>query len=532
MMRLSMMLFIACASSPVAAQQPSVPPHADMADMTHSGMSHDDMTAPKTPQIMPGYGNGGFPITTSVLRAQQFFDNGMQLDHAFAHKAAIGAMAEAVRLDSSCAMCLWGQAWASGPTINFGKTAEELKPLADMANKAAGFAEKAGTEREKALIHALQLRYKDSAGKNGDLNFAKSMAALASRYPTDNEISVIAADAWLMTPADTPEDIKLNAELAMPLLESVLKRSPDYTPAIHFYIHATEMAGVPGLAEPYANKLAALAPRASHLVHMPSHTYYWVGRYQDAANANMRAVEIGIENAKTLGLPPPNGVWGLPYHAHNVIYGLGGALQAGDAKTALWLGRPLVERSQAKASASAFNQLIAANGYFAMALFADPAEVLALPQPKVPFLLAAWHYARGEAFARKGQASGVRKEAAAIRGSAGKLIADDGSAQAQQLTFIARNVLAGRAAMMEGRPEEAAADFQQAAEIQESDDFTSVSDPPAWYYPVRRDVAAAKLKMGDKAGARDQAEAALKYRAKDPGTLALLQTLGPAVKNR
>lgn len=532
-MRLPMIVLIAGASSAVAAQQPSAPPpHADTAEMTHGGMSHDDMAAPKTPQIMSGYGGGGFPIATKVPRAQDFFDNGMQLAHAFAHKAATQATAEAVRLDPSCAMCLWGEAWASGPTINYGKTAEELKPLANMADKAAALAEKTGTECEKALIHVLQLRYKVSGGKPGDLNFAKGMAALASRYPADNEIAVIAADAWLMTPADTPEDNKLNAELAMPLLESVLKRDPAYTPAIHFYIHATENAGVPALAEPYADKLATLAPRASHLVHMPSHTYYWVGRYQDAASANMCAVEIGIENAKTLGLPPPDGVWGLPYHAHNVTFGLGGALEAGDAKTALWLGRPLVERSQAKSDADPYSQLIAANGYFAMALFADPAEVLALPQPKLPFLLAAWHYARGEALARQGHASGVRKEAAAIRGSTGKLIADDNSAQAQQLTFIARNVLAGRAAMMEDRLNEAAADFEQAAEIQESRDFTSVSDPPAWYYPVRRDLAAAKLKMGDKARAREQAEAALKYRAKDPGTLALLQKLGPVAANR
>ena len=99
-------------------------------------------------------------------------------------------------------------------------------------------------------------------------------------------------------------------------LERVLAADPTYTPAIHFYIHATEIAGVATKAEPYADRLIALAPRASHLVHMPSHTYYWVGRYQDAADVHMRAVEIGVENAKRLGLPPPDGVWGLPYHAH------------------------------------------------------------------------------------------------------------------------------------------------------------------------------------------------------------------------
>ena len=489
-------------------------------------MSHADTAAPKTPMILEGYGNGGFPITNPNPKAQAFFNNGMQLAHAFAHKAATEAMEEAVRLDPKCAMCLWGQAWASGPTINFGKSEDEVGELAKLADKAADLAKTNGTDRERALIHALQLRYKDGGGgKPGDLNFAKAMAVLADRYPDDKEIAVITADAWLITKADTAEEFKLNSEMAMPLLERVLKADPDYTPAIHFYIHATEGAKVPALAESYADRLAALAPMASHLVHMPSHTYYWIGRYEDAAKTNMRAVELGIDNAKRLGLGPPDGVWGLPYHSHNVTFGLGGALEAGDGDIALRLGRPLVERSQTNIKAGPGAQMIAACGYYALARFAEPEEVLALPQPKLPFLTAAWHYARGEALARRHDAAGVRREAATIHGVSGPFNKDDYSLQAQTMTYIARNVLTGRAAMMEHRPSEAAIAFAEAAELQESDDFSSVADPPAWHYPVRRDLASALLEEGDVAGARKEAQAALKYRPRDPGTVALLSAL-------
>src|SRR6478672_212184 len=191
-------------------------------------MSHGDMAAPKVPMIMDGYGGGGFPITTANPKAQAFFDNGMQLAHAFAHKAAIEAMSEAVRLDPTCAMCLWGKAWASGPTINFGKSEDEVAELAEMADKAADLAKAQGSDREREMIHALQLRYKNGGGgKDGDLRFAKAMAGMAEGYPDDNEIAVIAADAWLMTHSDSHEDDKLNARLAMPLLERVLKRNPD-----------------------------------------------------------------------------------------------------------------------------------------------------------------------------------------------------------------------------------------------------------------------------------------------------------------
>ena len=65
------------------------------------GMTHDDMPAPKHPMIMPGYGGVGFKITTSVpqAQAQAFFDNGVQLAHAFAPEAAVQAFEEALRLD-------------------------------------------------------------------------------------------------------------------------------------------------------------------------------------------------------------------------------------------------------------------------------------------------------------------------------------------------------------------------------------------------------------------------------------------------
>lgn len=523
MLRAGALLVLLASSTSIAAY--GEPPATAPTDV-HAGMNHADMTAPKSPAIMAGYGTGGFAITTAVPSAQAFFNNGMQLAHAFAHKAAINAMAEAVRLDPNCAMCLWGQAWASGPTINFGKTPDEIKTLATMADRAAALARTAGTDRERSLIRALQLRYQNGGGsKPGDLAFAKAMATLAERYPEDSEIAILTADAWLMTEAKTPADEKLNGELAMPLLEAVLKRSPENTGAIHFYIHATEIAGVPGLAERYADRLASLAPKASHLVHMPSHTYYWVGRYQDAANANMRAVELGIENARALGLPMPDGVWGLPYHAHNVTYGLGGALEAGDAKTALALGRPLVTRAAKQDDSPPFLQVIASNGYFAMAQFADPSEVLALPEPKLPTLATAWHYARGEAFAKRGDSAAVRGEAAAIHTSTKKPDGEDGSRQAQQLALIARSVLAGRAAMLDHRPTDAAVAFEQAAEVQEGEEFSVLSDPPGWYYPVRRDLAEALLAAGNLEGARKEAQGALAYRAKEPRTLALMKRI-------
>ena len=520
MMRNWLLAFVAAVFPGLEAQDHPAPP---VPIPTTAASAHricgGDEAAPRQAQLLSGYGGGGFPVTTAIPRAQAFFDNGMQLGHAFAHSASIAAFHQATLLDPDCAMCQWGEAWASGPTINYDKTPAEIAPLAAMTARAATFAAAHGTDRERALIAALALRYRDGGGKPQNMAFARAMDALARAYPQDDEIAVLAADAWLIAPWKT-DDLTLPRR-SIALLERVLARRPDYTPAIHFYIHATEMVHEPGRAERYADRLPALAPAASHLVHMPSHTYYWVGRYQDAVDANVRAVAIGIANARRLGLPQPDGVWSLPYHAHNVVYGVGGALMSGDAKDALALSTPMVERAAKAKAAPAFMQMMAGLGYAAEARFADPQVVLALPQPHLPYLTGLWHYARGEAQARLGHADAVRAEAARIPWSMGKVSEDDGSAPALRELRIARLVLTGRAAMLDNRPGEALKAFRKAAGYQENKTFAAYADPPAWWYPVRRSVAEALLAQGKPRDALDQIAATLRQRPDDPVTLAL-----------
>ena len=517
---------------PAAAQDLHGDEHHDHAasGATHS---HDDEIAPKTATLLSGYGGGGFPVTTQVPAAQAFFSNGMELGAAFAHTAATKAMHEAARLDPICAMCRWGEALVAGPTINFGKDADERKALAKLVDEAARLAKSNGTARERDLILALSLRYR-AGGKprDHDRAYATAMRTVAVKYPGDDAIAVLTADAIMVAAFADAENRHADdfdrkpIEQAVALIETVLHRSPDFTPAIHFYIHAEEVLDQPEKAEPYADKLATLAPNASHLVHMPSHTFYWLGRYQEAADTNWRAVEIGKANAARLGLAPPMGVWGLPYHAHNVIFGLGGALMAGDSRMALNLARPLVERSASEAEAPPAAQLLSAAGYFALARFDDPASVLALPEPKLPYLKAARHYARGEALLWLRDLAGARAELAAIPERIGdKPVKGDwehDTRAPEAMLAITRKVLDGRIALIEGRPADAAKLFGAAADIEETPDFRRFSDPPAFWYPVRRDQAAALLASGDAPGARRAAQASLRLRPRDPVALAVL----------
>lgn len=477
--------------------------------------------------ILEGFGNGGFPIRTNVPDAQAFFSNGMALAAAFEHDAAKAAFAEAVRLDPNCVMCAWGDAWANGPNINSGIEGKELAGAQTLAAHARALALVRGTPLERQLADAIVVRYKHGGGggTRGDRAFLKAMARIAAAHPADDALQTLAADACLNTIAEDDPRAAHKAGRAMAFLTPVLARNPDFTPAVHFYIHASEIAEVPTYAEPYADRLGSLAPRSQHLVHMPSHTYYWVGRYRDAGIVNLRAVNIGIDEA-TNAAPPAKqqGAFAQLYHTHNVNFGLGGALIAGDSETALAIARPLV--AAANKPESTVNKRVAGVGLIALGLFA-PEELLAMPQPSSKMMTDFWHYARGEAFAIRGDAANVRIEEKAMRLTPDlpPSITSRSAAIVATTYEIAHNILLGRAAMIERDYPTAIVAFAKAAELEEGKEYSRMSDPPNWWYPVRRNLAEARFAAGDISGALADAALTLKRRPNEPGALALLKRM-------
>ena len=451
----------------------------------------------------------------------------MQLAHAFYHADAKAAFKRAMELDPSCAMCAWGEAWSLGPTLNYDVDAAQIKAAGAAADQAGALA---GSESPKnqALIAALKLRYAGANDATGhaaaDLAFAKAIDALAVKYPNDDEIAVLTSDAWMSQWRNHDDGQGLTRAVAV--LQPVLKRHPDNTGAIHFYIHATEIAGDPALALPYAERLGALAPGASHLVHMASHTFFRVGRYEDAAVANAQAIAVDGAYLRAAHDATPQGK--VMYHGHDLIFGLGGALASGDAPLGLRLARHTPFAFGA-GNHDANAQLIFGHAYAVYGRF-DPAAALALADPGAgePVAQALRHYARGEALAARGDAAGVRAEAALTTVSEATLasLSPRQHGVVQSVARIAQLTLQGRAAMLDHDPKAAAAAYREAAKIQETKlSGREFQDPPPWWYPERRSLAAALLAAGQLGPAETEARAALAAWPHDPLSL---QVLGEA----
>ncbi|WP_293676993.1 hypothetical protein [uncultured Phenylobacterium sp.] len=467
------------------------------------------------PVILPDVGTSGFAADTKNPEAQAWFSYGMQAYHAFLHREAKQALAKAAALDPACATCAWGEALSLGASLNTQATTQETAAALAIADRAAKLVAP-GDERTAALVAALQLRYRPTAPPEGrEQAFGRAMDAIARRYPADNAIATVAAHA-LIIPAR--QDDFTGVPRAMEILEDVLARKPDETAAIHYYIHASEFAGHAPLALPYAKRLASLAPGAGHMVHMGTHTLMRVGLYQDVALTNARALKVDAET----GVPAPTNPTGPRYYLHNYLFGLGGAMMAGDRGLALkyadhaGVGFPMSASAELGTTAQA--RSLVALGRFA------PDRALALkPAPADLRILKIYrHYARGEAYAAKGDAVGAVREGEAIAalGAEAAKASETGNVT---LAEIAGGVLAGRAAMLAGQPDRAAIIFARTAIAQEKAYPAPKNfDPPPWWYPVRRSLAAAQLKAGRYAEAERAAHASLAEWPRDALALRIL----------
>lgn len=468
------------------------------------------------PPLMQGLGNGSMRITSSSKLARQFFDQGYRLAWGFNHAEAIRAFRKAQRLDPQCAMCFWGEAWALGPNINVPMDAKANTPALAALENARRLAPRA-SPREQALIEALARRYTVLDGEDRaalDAAYAGAMRQVAQRYRLSTEITTLYADALMnLSPWDYWEPGGKTPRAAVtdlvPALERVLRQQPDHAAAIHLYIHAVEASANPRRAERHADKLAQIAPGSGHLVHMPSHIYMVLGRYQDSLAANVEAVKV---DEAYIAVHKPSGVYPLGYYPHNVHFVMVSAQMGGDGRTALEAANKLGGLIPGEVAREVLLlQPMKAAPYFAHGQFGDAASTLAMPDPgkELPHVQAAWRYARGIALARKGDVSGAARELAEIE----RIVAttdykpfDVWKIPSKDVGRIAAHVLRARIAQAGNDLDGAARELKAAVAIE---DTLPYMEPAYWYYPVRQSLGAVLLLKGDTKGAREAFGAAL-----------------------
>ena len=458
--------------------------------------------------LFEGMGEYARVIATEDPGAQRYFNQGMMLAFGFNHAEAIRSFRAAQRLDPQCAMCFWGEALATGPNINVTAKGKAVMSADDQKSAWAALEKARAVSAGKPvveldLIGALATRYSPEPVEDRtalDLAYAGALGQLVKKYPQDDDIAAMYGEAWMNTmpwnywsDATTPRP-----EIApvIAALEETIARSPRHPLALHLYIHAMEASATPGKAEKASDTLLSLAPGSGHLVHMPSHIYWRVGRYNDAAEANILAAKVDEDYIRQCNA---QGFYPALYYPHNIHFLWSAASMQGQSKVAIDAGRKLADN----VSLEQIDQFPTVEFFKTVPLlslvqFGRWDDILAEPQPRedLGYSNAIWRYARGVAFANKADLKAARAEHALLvplKANPKVMVLDGNDYPASQLLAIADNLLQGEIAMAAGDMRGAIARYEAAVAGQDALPYT---EPPFWYYPTRQSLGFALLKAG------------------------------------
>ncbi|MEM1403048.1 MAG: hypothetical protein AAGG55_06945 [Pseudomonadota bacterium] len=455
--------------------------------------------------LFEGMGEHHHPISTGETDAQRYFDQGMVLSFAFNHAESVRSFRAAQTLDPDCAMCLWGEALALGPNINVTSNGKAIMGDDDRRaahaaiQKAAALSDNA-SPRERDFIAALATRYNgdpSTAREALDLAYLDAMRKLYATYPANDDAGALFAESIMNT---MPWDYWLDAATPKPLaaeaiaiLEEILGRAPEHPLALHLYIHAVEASNKPERAEAAADRLADLVPGAGHLVHMPAHIYWRLGRYDDASEANIKAAAV---DEAYIAACNAQGFYPAMYYPHNIHFLWAASSMQGRSELAIESAR----RVSANVSMEMIELFPQVEFFHTIPLlsltqFGKWDEILASPAPREDFEYSngIWHYARAIALTRQGNLQAAKKERellSELKTATDVTFLDTLYYPATMLLEIAEALAAGEIALSEGKSQEAIDQFSHAVAVQDELPYT---EPPFWYYPTRHALGRALL---------------------------------------
>lgn len=469
-----------------------------------TALNADPKTAegPLSPKLT-GLGDYSFTVSTDNPESQYFFDQGFRLVVAFNHSEAMRSFKEAIRLDPDNAMAYWGWALTLGRNLNLPMLVNSM----EQANYAIGMAvslKDRVSEREADYIDALAARYSTDLSiprEVLDEAYAVAMEKLMNKYPDDPDAAVLFAGAamntqpWDYWNADgTP---KGRTEQIIAVLDKVIENHPDHAAALHYHIHVTESMR-PELAVESADNLAPLLPGSGHLVHMPSHIFMRVGRYQDAYDTNVIAAKVDedyITQCNAQGLYP------LAYYPHNLHFLAWSSMytgRSGESLDAAWKVKNRIEAGS-RTNTWGLNETFRSQPIFVMTRFGMWEDLLKVKKPfmRAQFMTGVWHYGRSLAQLHLGNMDEAEKELASL----GKLVdkLNEGAPGYKNfedvggLLSIAENVAAGEIEAKKGNFDKALYHLGAAVRMEDS---LAYNEPPSWYFPTRHILGAILLDAG------------------------------------
>ena len=470
-----------------------------------ASIDRNDLIEKAGAPLLNGLGSHSFTISSKVEGVQEYFNQGLIMAFAFNHAESIRSFKAAQKLDPNCAICFWGEALALGPNINVTSDGKAIMSPQDRldaferTNKAIALIEFA-SPKEKDFILTLKSRYNGDVNSSRvplDIAYAEAMEGLSSKYPDDTDAASLYAEAlmntmpwnyWAEDGNPKPDTIKV-----INTIESVLDKDPNHPLAIHLYIHAVEASSDPGRAEEAADRLADLVPGAGHLVHMPSHIYWRVGRYEDASLANIAAAKVDEEYIAQCNA---QGFYPALYYPHNVHFLWAASTMEGmsdlSIESAIKVSNYVSPEQIRNIPFLEFFHTIPLLSYVRFAKW-DKVFSYERPDDDFKFSNSIFNYALSVAHAANGNILEANRFQSMILND---IESEEVNAMVmaghptKSLMKIASLLASGSIDMYSSKYSEAITSFEEAVTIQDTLPYT---EPPFWYYPTRQTLGHALL---------------------------------------
>lgn len=264
---------------------------------------------------------------TGSASARPDFMQGMLLLHSFEYTDAREAFQRARAIDSSFVMTYWGEAMTFNHALWQEQDLDEgIKILNTLDSTADGRVEKASSPLEKDFMAGINILYGYGNKSTRDSSYAKYMETLYDKYPGNDEVASfysLSLIGWGLTDKD-----KKHIEKAAEIAGEVLARNPQHPGALHYTIHAYDDPQYANMALDIADKYARVAPDAGHALHMPTHTYLALGKWDKVVSSNIVSWEAEKARKARKGLDNNS----LGYHAYHWLQY--GQLQLGEYEKA------------------------------------------------------------------------------------------------------------------------------------------------------------------------------------------------------
>ena len=470
-----------------------------------ASIDRNDLIEKAGAPLLNGLGSHSFTISSKVEGVQEYFNQGLIMAFAFNHAESIRSFKAAQKLDPNCAICFWGEALALGPNINVTSDGKAIMSPQDRldaferTNKAIALIEFA-SPKEKDFILTLKSRYNGDVNSSRvplDIAYAEAMEALSSKYSDDTDAASLYAEAlmntmpwnyWAEDGNPKPDTIKV-----INTIESVLDKDPNHPLAIHLYIHAVEASSNPGRAEEAADRLADLVPGAGHLVHMPSHIYWRVGRYEDASLANIAAAKVDEEYIAQCNA---QGFYPALYYPHNIHFLWAASTMEGmsdlSIESAIKVSNYVSPEQIRNIPFLEFFHTIPLLSYVRFAKW-DKVFSYERPDDDFKFSNSIFNYALSVAHAANGNILEANRFQSMILND---VESEEVNAMVmaghptKSLMKIASLLASGSIDMYSSKYSEAITSFEEAVTIQDTLPYT---EPPFWYYPTRQTLGHALL---------------------------------------